>query len=54
MSTCAECIHAELQCPPVIRCNVKGSFLYLDSPACEHFESLESEEKRTEGLEKVK
>jgi len=45
MPTCAECVYAELQCPPVVRCKKKGIFRYLDSPACEEFEASESEEK---------
>jgi hypothetical protein len=45
MGTCAECIHAELQCPPVIRCKLKNTFLYLDSPKCEQFKSGEEEDE---------
>ena len=37
MSTCAECEHAELQCPPVIRCKVIGDYRYLDSKKCKDF-----------------
>jgi hypothetical protein len=44
MPTCAECIHAELQCPPVIRCDVTGEFRYLDSPASKHFKLFDEEE----------
>jgi hypothetical protein len=46
MPVCAECIHAELQCPPVIRCKVLKEFRYLDSPASEYFEPIEPEEKK--------
>jgi hypothetical protein len=51
MSTCAECIHAELQCPPVIRCNQSGGFLYLDSPICEHFKSFDEDNDEKEEKE---
>ena len=45
MSTCAECEHAELQCPPVIRCKVVGDYRYLDDVKCKDFKSIENEEK---------
>jgi len=45
VSTCAECVHAELQCPPVIRCKVHDSFRYLDSEACEEFKKEGGGEK---------
>jgi len=50
MPTCAECMYAELQCPPVIRCKVTNAFRYLDSPDCESFKPLGDEgeeEKKT-------
>ena len=48
MPTCAECIYAELQCPPVIKCTKTGAFRYLDSPACEDFEPIENEKEEKE------
>jgi hypothetical protein len=47
MPSCAECKHAELQCPPVIRCQIHGDFRYLDTPSCENIELVveEKEEK---------
>ena len=48
MSTCAECVQAELQCPPVIRCKYNNTFRYLDSPKCEHFESSLDEDDEEE------
>ena len=44
LSTCAECEHAELQCPPVIRCKLHEDFRYLDSIACEDLKIVGSEE----------
>ena len=41
MPTCAECVYAELQCPPVVRCQKKGIFVYLDTPSCEEFKPVE-------------
>jgi len=43
MPTCAECVYAELQCPPVVRCQKKGIFVYLDTPSCEEFKPAEDE-----------
>jgi hypothetical protein len=49
MSSCAECIHTELQCPPVIKCKKTDEFRYLDSPICKYFRSLdEVEEEKKE------
>ena len=45
MSSCAECIHTELQCPPVIRCKKTGEFRYLDSHICKHFKTLDEKEE---------
>ena len=40
---CAECVHGELQCPPILNCKAKNIFRYLDSPACELFEEYTGE-----------
>ena len=46
MPTCAECIYAELQCPPVVMCRKKKIFMYLDSPSCEDFKPVNEKEHR--------
>ena len=38
---CGECEYAELQCPPVIRCQKHSDFRYLDSTACTEFTPVE-------------
>jgi hypothetical protein len=44
LNACANCKHAELQCPPVTRCKIHDDFRYLDTPACKDFEPIEKEE----------
>jgi len=43
---CAECVHGELQCPPILNCKAKNIFRYLDSPACELFEEYKGEPEK--------
>lgn len=41
---CGECEYAELQCPPVIRCQKHSDFRYLDSEACDEFTQIVDED----------
>ncbi len=46
MPVCAECVFMEDPSPTIIRCRLKGTYHYLDDPACESFKPYRRDGKR--------
>jgi len=46
MPTCAECVFAGEPSPTIIKCRIRGTFHYIDDPACDEFIPHEEENGR--------